>query len=314
MREQIRQKLSREFAQKRQRALLDAEGRKQALYQQCPALSELDAAAARASADYFKARLSGTAEDGRYEQQMAEIAARREELMQGADILPHFECSVCEDSGKIPGGYCKCFLSRVIEENLADANLSKSSLHERFENFDFGYYSDKPDPKTGVVPRVLMEKIVAKCKKFVSDFESSDTNLLLTGDTGLGKTFLSSAIAGELLKKGYTVIYISAPEFCARIQANKFGDRPEELQPYYEADLLILDDLGAEFRTQLTSAVLGEVIDRRLRSGKKMVFSTNLSAKELENNYSGRVISRFLGHFELLRFIGKDIRRQKGGY
>lgn len=314
MREQIRQKLSREFAHKRQRALLDAERRKTALYERVPALAELDVAAAEASAAHFKARLSGKADESAYQGKMQDIAKRREELMQGADILPHFECSICEDTGKVKGGYCKCFLSRVIEENLADANLSKSSAHERFENFDFGYYSEVADAKTGVAPRALMQKIVAKCKKFVAEFESSDTNLLLSGDPGLGKTFLSSAIAHELLEKGFTVIYISAEEFCARVQANKFGDRPQELQPYYEADLLILDDLGSEFRTQLTSAVLGEIIDRRLRSGKKMVFSTNLSAKELENNYSARVVSRFLGHFELLRFIGKDIRRQKGGY
>lgn len=312
MREMIRQKLAREFSQKRQRALMDAEQRKKALYIACPALEELDIAAAQASADHFKARLHGKDDEAEYEKTMAQISKRRAELMQGADIEPHFECTVCNDTGKVTGGYCKCFLSRVIEENLADANLSVSSANERFDNFDIGYYDDKPTVGD-TTPRMVMEKILRRCKRFVAEFETDDKNLLMMGKSGLGKTFLSSAIAHELLQRGYTVIYISAGEFAARVQANKFGDRPEELQQYYDADLLILDDLGAEFKTQLTSSVLGEVIDRRLRSGKKMIFSTNLTTKELESNYSARIVSRFLGYFDLLYFIGKDIRRQRSG-
>ena len=314
MREMIRQKLAREFSQKRERALMDAERRKRALYAACPALADLDVAAAEASAAHFKAQLLGNADETTYQKTINDITARRAELMRGADIEPHFECAVCADTGKVTGGYCKCFLSRVIQENLADANLSASSAHERFDNFNMEFYSTEKDPLTNMVPRVLMEKIFAKCKKFVAEFDSSERNLLMMGSSGLGKTFLSSAIAHELLEKGYTVIYISAGEFATRVQANKFGERPEEMQQYYDADLLILDDLGSEFKTQLTSAALGEIIDRRLRHGKKMIFSTNLSLKELENNYSARVISRFLGHFDLLRFIGKDIRREKGGY
>ncbi len=313
MREIIRQKLAREFSQKRERALMNAEERKRALYAACPALSELDVAAAEASAAHFKARLSGNADESAYEKTMGDIAARRAELMQGADIEPHFECAVCNDTGKVAGGYCRCFLSRVIEENLADANLSASSANERFDHFNLEYYEHDPRVAGETTPRMVIEKILRRCKRFVEEFETDDKNLLMLGKPGLGKTFLSSAIAHEILEKGYTVIYISAGEFAARVQANKFGDRPEEMQQYYDADLLILDDLGAEFKTQLTSSALGEVIDRRLRRGKKMIFSTNLTAKELESNYSARIISRFLGYFDLLYFIGKDIRRQRSG-
>ena len=310
MREEIRRKLMREFSQKRERALADAETRKRELYTACPALGELDVAAAETSAEHFRARLTGTADETAYEQKMAQISARRAELMQGADIEPHFACKICEDTGKVEGGFCKCFLSRMIEENLADANLSVSSVNERFENFSLDYYDDIT-PIGDYTARQVAAGILKRCREFVQNFEEEDKNLLMMGKPGLGKTFLSSAIAHELLEKGHTVIYISAGEFAARVQANKFGDRPEELQPYYDVDLLILDDLGAEFKTQLTSSALGEIIDRRLRRGKKMIFSTNLSAKELENNYSARIVSRFLGYFDLLYFIGKDIRRQR---
>lgn len=311
MNQEIMQKLYREFSYKRERALNDAARRKEQLYAVCPALNELDGAAADLSREHFKARLAGEADSAEYEQKMADISARRAELMKGADIQPHFECPVCQDTGRVKAGYCKCFQNRIIEENLAGANLSVSSAHERFENFDLKYYSDILPAGKKFSPRERMRENLNICKEFVTNFDQPGKSLLMAGGSGLGKTFLSSAIAHELLEKGYTVMYLSASEFCARIQANRFGENAKEMDSYYEADLLILDDLGTEFRTQLTSSVLGEVIDRRQRRGKKMVFSTNLGAAELEKNYSSRIISRFLGGFIFMQFVGDDIRIQK---
>ncbi|MBR5782924.1 MAG: ATP-binding protein [Clostridia bacterium] len=312
MNQHILQKINREFSLKRQRAQEDAARRKEALYTACPALGELDAKAASTSAEYFRGRLAGQVDETAYQKTMADISARRQELMRGADIEPHFECAVCEDTGKVKGGYCKCFQKRMIEENLANANLSVTAAHERFENFNFEYYSTQTEPTFGVSPRKQIEKIYNVCKGFADNFSRPGKNLLLVGTPGLGKTFLSSAIANSVLEQGYTVVYISAAEFCSRVQAGKFGERPEIMEPFYEADLLILDDLGTEFRTQFTTSVLGDVIDRRLRSGKKMVFSSNFGAKELEEYYGQRIVSRFMGGFVYLRFMGDDIRQRKG--
>ncbi len=306
---EIKNKISREFAHKRGKALADAAARKRALYAQCPSLGELDAEAASLSVQTLKERLSGKAGSD-YKKRLDEIAARRAQLMEmmHADIEPHFSCPNCQDTGRTKEGYCNCFVARVIEENLANANLSITSTHERFETFDLGLYSDRVNPNHGISPRQHMTSVLARCKRFVSEFDKGTKNLLLVGTPGLGKTFLSSAIAHALLEQGKTVIYLSAAEFSARVQANKFGDQPQEMMPYYEADLLILDDLGTEFRTQLTASVLGEVIDRRLRSGKKMVFSTNLTLHDMEKQYPARIISRFMGAFDYLQFLGSDLR------
>ncbi|MBQ6947708.1 MAG: ATP-binding protein [Clostridia bacterium] len=312
MNNEIRIKIAREFALKRDRALQQASRRRAELYENCPELREVDTQTAALSRAYLRHQLEGEGAMADYEQQMNDLEQRRAKLIaaSGVDIAPHFECAKCEDTGRIGTEYCNCFMSRVIEENLANANLSITSTHERFETFDLGMYSAQVDPRLGFSVREHMGYVLDRCKLFVEEFDEGTKNLLLVGAPGLGKTFLSSAIAHSLLERGKTVIYLSATEFCARIQANKFGDQTMELLPYYGADLLILDDLGTEFRTQLTSSVLGEVIDRRLRSGKKIVFSTNLTLKELENNYSARIISRLLGGFDYVQFLGSDIRRK----
>ena len=310
MNKEIRAKIAREFSFKRARALQEAAERKEQLYQKCPALYELDAKTANLSRLYIRHKLDGEGQAMDYEAQMDALEQQREQLikMAGIDTQPRFECQLCKDTGRLGASYCKCFEKRVIEENLANANLSITSKHERFENFDLSLYSDVVDPKYNFSHRTHMQRVYNRCKRFVEEFDEGTKNLLLVGTPGLGKTFLSSAIAHSLLEQGKTVIYLSATEFCARIQANKFGDRPQEMQSYYDADLLILDDLGTEFRTQLTSSVLGEVIDRRLRSGKKMVFSSNLTLKDMENVYSARIISRLMGGFDYVQFLGKDLR------
>lgn len=306
---EVKNKIAREIAARRSAALARAERRKGELYARIPALAELDRKAAALSAEHVRSRLTGGEGIADYEAQIEAIAARKAELMAGADIAPHFTCAKCGDTGRVNGALCTCFQNRLIAANLANANLSVTSTHERFDNFDLSFYSKQRDERYGVSPYDHMTSILRRCKRFADEFETPQNNLLLVGTPGLGKTFLSSAIAHQVLEGGHTVIYLSAGEFCTRIQANRFGG--EELAPYYDADLLILDDLGTEFKTGLTVSVLGDVIDRRLRAGKKMVFSTNLTLGDLEKQYSARIISRFMGGFDYLQFIGSDIRLQK---
>ena len=92
----------------------------------------------------------------------------------------------------------------------------------------------------------------------------------------------------------------------------KKADNEEKLrfkvEKLYSCDLLILDDLGSEFSTQYTTAALFDIINSRLISGKKTVINTNLSTSELGKRYGERVVSRLYGHYEVLNFIGSDIR------
>lgn len=178
-------------------------------------------------------------------------------------------------------------------------------------------YSAENDRNYGISPRKHMEGILDTCKNFVNNFEKTDENLLFSGAPGLGKTFLSTCIAKELIKKGYSVIYETAYQTFSILEELKFKrteDREKlkfKADKLYTCDLLILDDLGSEFSTQYTNAALFDILNSRLISGRKTVINTNLSVSEFEDRYSERVASRILGYFLVLRFIGNDIRLEK---
>ncbi len=229
---------------------------------------------------------------------------------------PPYVCPLCSDTGyNKDNKLCSCLKTELTQKALKDANLTAHMAGQTFENFNLSYYDGEVDSEIGISPRDNAASILRECKSFAENFDSPGKNMLLYGPSGLGKTFLSSAIATELLKKGKDVLYISANSLFPMLENIHFGRRDEQSAYIYEkvlsADLLILDDLGAEFITQFTASELFRILNHRLLTGKKMVFSTNLTLSEIVSSYSERIVSRLIGEFENLRFFGEDIRKKK---
>lgn len=230
-------------------------------------------------------------------------------------LTPPYVCPLCSDTGyNAENKLCSCLKNELTKRALKEANLTEHMAGQTFENFNLSYYSGVANPTYGISARENASSILRECKKFVDTFASSHKNLLFYGTSGLGKTFLSSAIATELLKKGVDVLYISANNLFPMLENLHFG-RGDEKSNYIaekalEADLLILDDLGAEFVTQFTTSELFRIVNHRLLTGKKMIFSTNLTHAELKSTYSERIVSRIIGEFESFIFFGDDIRKQ----
>ena len=76
-------------------------------------------------------------------------------------------------------------------------------------------------------------------------------------------------------------------------------------------DLLILDDLGANFNNSFVSSQLFQCINERALLQKSIIISTNLSLSELRDAYSDRVVSRIMSSYQRLYLFGEDIRIQK---
>lgn len=247
----------------------------------------------------------------------AKVSQLLRESGYNSDYLdPPYVCPLCSDTGYDQDGkLCRCLKTELTDRALEDANLTKHMAGQTFDSFDLSYYDDSVTDSSGISARDNAESILSVAYSFAEHFDTTDKNLLFYGPSGLGKTFLSSAIAADLIKKGYDVLYISANSLFPMLENIHFG-RGDEKSAYISekvlsADLLILDDLGAEFITQFTASELFRVMNMRLLSGKKMVFSTNLSLGQIVESYSERIVSRLIGSFETLRFFGEDIRKKK---
>ena len=210
-----------------------------------------------------------------------------------------YSCPLCEDTGFVGGKMCACLEKLLREEAIADSGLSGLLGEETFENFLCEYYPDKA--------------AAARVRDTLKAFAGAPAgNIFLFGATGLGKTHLSSAVAQTALEAGYYVIYETAQNIFSDYEDVRFrsGERAKT-ECLFDCDLLIIDDLGCEFRNQFTSYALYEVINTRINAKKPMLISSNLRGQSIADAYGDRIFSRIAGEFTLLSLEGKDIRMQK---
>ena len=225
-----------------------------------------------------------------------------------------YHCPRCDDTGIDGSRLCECHLG-ILKKLAYDEAGSRSPLKfSSFDDFRLDYYSDKKNPEYGCSPRQRMGDILDFCKKYAATFDDDSPSLLFYGETGLGKTHLSLSIAGEVINAGHSVLYNSAQNIFNELQKERFGrgDADGRFEPMVlECDLLVIDDLGAEFSTQFTNAALYNIINTRINSGLPTIISTNLNMKDLEERYTRRVSSRLIGEYAVINFIGEDVRQLK---
>ena len=219
-------------------------------------------------------------------------------------------CDQCGGSGYVGSTMCECLRELCRQEQKKELTFLNVG-RESFEQFRLDYYPDREDPKFGVNIRTIMDKTYQTCRRYAQGFSDRSPNLLFSGDTGLGKTFLSACIARTVADNGYSVMYESAGHLFTNLERAKFsGDEQarKESERYWACDLLIVDDLGTEMPGQFTTAALYSLVNDRLLEGKPMVISTNLNIEQIGQRYSPQIKSRFQGSFRLLPFVGQDIR------
>ena len=222
-------------------------------------------------------------------------------------------CPHCGGTGYIGTSMCSCLLELCRQEQKKEISVLAAEDH-RFENFRLDYYSDRPDPKFGSSPRVIMEKTRDACLRYAQTFGPDSGNLLFVGNTGLGKTFLSASVAAMVAERGFSVAYETAARLFSKLEKDRFSPSEqirEEVQRLESCDLLIIDDLGTELPGQFVTAALYNLVNERLLAGKSMVISTNLNVDEIAQRYNPQIASRLQGSFNRLTFVGQDIRVMK---
>ena len=162
-----------------------------------------------------------------------------------------------------------------------------------------------------------MKKVVRECLSFIKNFNDSSSNLLIYGNPGVGKTFLTNCIARELLNTAHTVLYLTAFQLFSILEKNTFEkskedyETSEQFNGIMNCDLLIIDDLGTELNSGFVSSQLYLIINERYLSRKSTIISTNLSLDDMKRLYNERVFSRITSNYKLLKIVGDDIRLKK---
>ncbi len=217
-----------------------------------------------------------------------------------------YDCKICHDTGFIDNKKCGCLKKKLVEKYCNMSSLNRILEQENFANFNFKYYKGES--------LRLIKKAYKSSLSFVKYFGVKFKNLLFYGDTGLGKTFLCNCIANEILNMGKSVLYKTAPELFKMLDEIRFSNYEKNIEQekiIFDCDLLIIDDLGSEYKTMPLESDLFNIINMRLLNKKPVIISTNVNANELPEFYTQRIISRIYGYYNMFEFVGEDIRMKK---
>lgn len=322
--------IERKYEEKRNLALHNFTLAKEKAYASNPRLSEIDKEIAMLGIKSSRTAL--VADKSQTQDLLVELSEKINTLKQekekilasmNAQLDIKYQCEKCKDTGYIisekGSEMCSCLKQELLDEAYNKSNLY-SLKSDTFDNFNFELYSNTANiEKYGVniTPRQNIEKIRNLSMEFIENFEDpNQKNLLFTGTPGVGKTFISSCIANEILKKGYTVLYQTSPLLFDLIFEYKYGNKTAGSKELYDnilnVNLLVIDDLGTENLTAARFAELFNILNARLlKPNVKTIISTNLSLEDLAKNYDDRILSRLIGNYSICRFFGDDIRLKK---
>ncbi|MBR2381528.1 MAG: ATP-binding protein [Clostridia bacterium] len=283
-----------------------------------PELAKIDKELSLVGLEIFSASLSG----GDYKSKLAEIKQKNIELQEKrAGLLVEngysadysdvkYECEKCNDTGFIENTMCSCMREALTLAGIENSGFASLIKEQSFDNFSLDYYDKNPKHKE------IMKRNLDFLTHYANSFDAkASQSILLMGGTGLGKTHLSSALARRVIEKGNDVFYTGAIDLFSQFETQRFksySSEPNEfIERYFECDLLIIDDLGTEMINQFSVSTLYNLLNDRLSRRKPTIISTNLSTDDIQKKYTDRITSRMLGEYQVLFFVGTDVRAQK---
>lgn len=231
-------------------------------------------------------------------------------------FVPQYLCPECNDTGKLPNGTrCSCFSDHYAQIKFGTADMS-ILRRENFEIFDLNVFPEKAP--NGTPQREQMAHLKSAMEDYCNTYpEVAKKNILISGKTGTGKSFLLNCIAKALSDRGIPVIRLSAYKMINELFSKYIDDSTDfdaELERICETEVLMIDDLGTELmKENFTHNTLYYILDRRAELAKATVISTNLNVKQLEDKYSDRIMSRLFNTrtTNAIQLSGADIRLRR---
>ena len=325
-----------EYEQKKRDAEFNSQKRKEKIYKKIPRLEQIDEEINKISINKTKSILISQLTNSlntEFENELLKLKKEKEEILKKENIdesyfKPNYECDKCKDTGYITYPDKKTEMCNCLKQKLINISYNKSNLSnlqkENFKNFNFNKFSNKINIgkyNMNISPRENIKNIKMASENFIKNFNNPETkNLFFTGNTGLGKTYMTNCIANEILKQGKTVLYQTAPVLLENIIDNKFNkyktnNTNDFNNQVLNVDLLIIDDLGTECINNMKLSELFTILNSRsLNLNNKItktIISTNLSIEKIFSVYEERIGSRIAGFYDIYYFFGDDLRLMK---
>ncbi|MDD6050988.1 MAG: ATP-binding protein [Clostridiales bacterium] len=322
MRNSILQELHAEYEQ-RQLANQREEAKRRAKAEAaCPEIGEVLSARQNLIFGTLRGILEGRAAAQDIPKRMDVLNRRLSSLLRqhGFDetyLDPVCRCPRCQDTGYVGEPIrerCECFNQAFYARMYQKMGLNDTDAAQSFATFDLGLFSAEKLPGKDYSQRELMNVIRKTCQTYAEQYPAVPVkDMLLMGQSGLGKTFLMHAMAKELIRRGVNVLMVSAYKLLDIARKAYLSGNSEAMEPLMDAEVLLIDDMGVEpLMENITIPQWFNLINERQLQGKGTIISTNLMEDELRRRYTERIASRLLSNqCTLLQFAGDDIRRVK---
>ncbi|MBQ6883569.1 MAG: ATP-binding protein [Clostridia bacterium] len=208
-------------------------------------------------------------------------------------------CPICGGTGHNENGYCKCFVKRATALSYKELSTDIPTL-SRFSDDTLSHVNGT---------KIYFEKL----HKYADNLNENSKNIIITGKTGTGKTFLAQAVSQSMEDKK-VVLFLNANRL-NNIFIEMMYLSPQQqnniLNILYTCDFLVIDDLGAErILNNVTAQNLYTIISERQERKKPYMITTNLSLDEIGAKYGDRLFSRLSSRLNLvLELKGSDLRK-----
>lgn len=216
-------------------------------------------------------------------------------------IDPIHICKKCDDTGFVNGHYCTCLKKEISKILIKKSGFTKLNS---FKDSNFEIFSNKEE----------IEKIYALMEKWCK--KNSEKKLVyLLGNTGTGKTFLTSCMANEFISQGRIVYMTTAfnlsQDFLKFHRSFDNKEKANVFENYLQTEVLFIDDLGTEpVYNNVTREYLYLLINERKNKGLRTVISSNLEPIDIREKYDERIFSRIMDKESsiVLRLECDDVR------